>query len=336
LKFRFVGRNDIIHKEPESVADTRTINLKVDFDMELAMEKSSDLMRIYDEKTEAWKFITKDTTVSQQLSTIEETLSRFGLLKNEIKVYLYLARNGEKKAGEIAAAISLHRTETYRILRELEKKGMLFSIFGKPLKFIPVSLDKAIDLLVDAQKMRINMLEKEKTNLLELWQSIPQTKVETKKKELFQTLEGEQQVVLKAIELLEKAEKEFHVYAPDEYLAQLYYGDFTDKLKNRRSKIEVSLLTGASPKSNYFLEQMEWPCIKQCEVEAQNLPCFMISDKKELLMVFHEAGASKEMGEKKKFKTVAIWTNYDAFVSTLQTLFSKMLWKSDRSECGFN
>ena len=75
--------------------------------IELAME-NNELLKVYDKHTEAWKLVKKDQTYTKQLSTIEETLSRFGLLKNEIKVYLHLARAGEKKAGEIAEAISLH------------------------------------------------------------------------------------------------------------------------------------------------------------------------------------------------------------------------------------
>src|SRR3989337_2204497 len=157
--------------------------------MELAMEKNGDLVRIYDDETDAWKVVKRDKGFSKQLGTIEEMLSRFGLLKNEIKVYVYLARSGEKKASEIAEAISLHRTETYRILRDLEKKGMLFSVFEKPLKFTAVPLDKAIDLLVDAQKMKIKLLEKEKASLVELWLSMPQPRVENEKKELFQMLQ---------------------------------------------------------------------------------------------------------------------------------------------------
>ena len=171
--------------------------------MELAME-NAELMKVHDRQTEAWKLVKKDQGFSKQLSTIEETLSRFGLLKNEIKVYLHLARAGEKKAGEIAEAISLHRTETYRILRDLEKRGIVFSIFEKPLKFTAVPLDKAIDMLVDAQKIKIKLLEQEKPSLVEMWLSMPQPKVASAKKELFQMLEGEQQVLMKASELLEK------------------------------------------------------------------------------------------------------------------------------------
>jgi len=289
------------------------------------MEKTADLIRVHDENSESWKFVKKDKSFTKQLSTIEETLSRFGLLRNEIKVYLYLARSGEKKASEIAEAISLHRTETYRILRDLEKKGILFSVFEKPLKFTAVPLGKAIDLLVDAQKMRIKLLEKEKANLVELWLSIPQRKVEKEKKELFQMLQGEQQVALKANELLERTKTEIQIFVPDYYLAQLYYTDFTDKLINKLDKLDITLLVENSPKSAFFMEKIQWPKHKQRMVKAQNLPCFMISDRKELLIAFHETNNAQQTSDKKKDRTAAIWTNYNAFVWTLQMLFSKLL-----------
>lgn len=300
------------------------VNNKVDSPkMALTLEKR-ELMKVYDEHTEAWKLVKKDQTYNKQLITIEETLSRFGLLKNEIKVYLYLARAGEKKAGEIAEAISLHRTETYRILRDLEKRGIVFSIFEKPLKFTAVSLDKAIDLLVDAQKIKIKLLEQEKASLVELWMSMPQPKVASAKKELFQMLEGEQQVLMKANELLERTEEEFQVFASADYLSQLYYSDFSDNLKKRGEKVQVSLVTDNSLKSAYFLGQLPWLSESNRIVDDQSLPCFMISDNKEVLIAFHEKDTASNDEVKKKFKTAAIWTNYNALVNTLKLLFSKL------------
>ena len=293
--------------------------------MELAVEQNDDLIRVYDDKNEVWKFVKRDRGMSRQLLMIEETLSRYSLLKNEIRVYLYLARFGQKKAGEVAESISLHRTETYRILRDLEKKGIVFSVFEKPLKFTAVPLDKAIDLLIDAQKMKIQLLEKEKAGLVNIWQSMPQPKVEKVKKEIFQILEGGQQIVLKANELLERSKSEFQIFAPGEYLAQLYHGDFTDKLVKRLGKLKITLLTDNSPKSKFFLEQMKLPRQNYRVVDAENLPCFMISDGRELLMAVEESVTYEEGSGNKKSKTVALWTNYTAFVLTLQTLLSKLL-----------
>ena len=285
--------------------------------MELAIETQS-------QNSNNVKFVTRSKNFNTQLCTIEQTFSHFGLLKNEIKVYLYLARAGQKKAGEIAEAISLHRTETYRILRDLEKKGILFSVFEKPLKFTAIPIDKAIDQLVDAQKMRIKILEKEKANVVELWLQMPQIIVEKAKKELFQMLEGEQQVILKAQEILERSEKELQIFAPSDYLSQLYYSDFTDKLKTYSEKLDITLLTDDSPRSRFFTEQIDLPKEKLGLVEAQGVPCFIISDHKELLIAFHYDDNSSEFGDKKKFRTSAIWTNYNAFIWTLQMLFSKL------------
>jgi sugar-specific transcriptional regulator TrmB len=291
--------------------------------MEVAIEKQQ-LVKVYNKQNESWKLVKKDQSYNEQISTIEETLSRFGLLKNEIKVYLHLARAGEMKAGEIAEAISLHRTETYRILRDLEKRGVVFSIFEKPLKFTAVPLDKAIDLLVDAQKIKIKLLEQEKTSLVELWQSMPQPKVANAKKELFQMLEGEQQVLMKANELLERTEKEFQIFASADYLAQLYYSDFSDKLKNQAEKVNVTLVTDNSLKSAYFLGQLEWLSESHRISDDQSLPCFMISDNKEVLITFHEKDTVNDEDVKKKDKTTAIWTNYNAFIKVLRMLFSKL------------
>ena len=291
--------------------------------MSLLMDKQ-ELMEVYDKKTEAWKIVRKDQTYDKQLSTVEETLSRFGLLKNEIRVYLYLARTGQMKAGDLSEAISLHRTETYRILRDLEKKGIVFSIFEKPLKFTAVPLDKAIDLLVDAQKIKIRLLEQEKPSLVELWQSMPQPKVEIAKKELFQMLEGEQQVLMKANELLEKTDQKFQIFASADYLSELYYNDFSDKLKNKANKVEVTLMTDDSLKSAYFIGQMKWLNQSNKITDERNLPCFMISDNKEVMITFHEKDSDDKDGSKKKYRTAAIWTNYTALVTTLKVLFSKL------------
>ena len=292
--------------------------------MTLIMENDA-LLKVHDKKNDSWKLVKKNQSYNTQLTTIEETLSRFGLLKNEIRVYMFLARSGEMKAGELAESIMLHRTETYRILRDLERKGIVFSIFEKPLKFTAVPLDKAIDLLVDAQKTKIRLLEKEKLSIVELWQSIPQHQVEKTKKELFQMLEGEQQILMKANELLEKTESKFQLFASAKYLSDLYYNDFSDKLKIQAERVSVTLVTDNSLKSAYFIGQMQWLSESHRIVDKQNLPCFMISDNKEVLITFHEEDSYNDDEVQKKHKTTAIWTNYGALVNTFQMLFSKLV-----------
>lgn len=290
--------------------------------MSLLTEKQEST-KVYDNKqTDGWKLVRRDQTYDKKLSTVAETLSRFGLMKNEIRVYLHLALVGEMKAGELAETISLHRTETYRILRDLEKKGIVFSIFEKPLKFTALPLDKAVDMLVDAQKMEIKLLEKEKTSLVELWRSIPKQEA-SEQKEIFQIIEGDEQVLMKANELLQKTENKFQVFASANYLSQLYYNDFSDNLKEQAKKINVTLLTDNSLKSTYFLGQLTWLSGKSRIVDDEKLPCFMISDNKEVLITFHEDLTDNDY-LKKKNKVAGIWTNNSSLVKVMSLLFSKI------------
>jgi HTH-type transcriptional regulator, sugar sensing transcriptional regulator len=137
-------------------------------------------------------------------------------------------------------------------------------------------------------------------------------------------LEGEQQVLMKANELLEKSVEKFQIYASADYFSELYYNDFSDKLKSQSNKVEVSVITDNSLKSAYFLGQMKWLAESHRISDTQGLPCFMVSDNKEVLIAFHEKTSDAD-DDKKKYRTAAIWTNYQALVNTLQTLFSKLL-----------
>ncbi|MEM2103040.1 MAG: helix-turn-helix domain-containing protein, partial [Candidatus Bathyarchaeia archaeon] len=181
----------------------------------MAIEKTEELVRLYDETTGTWKFVKKDKGPLKSVEIIENTLLRLGLSKNEVRVYLYLARYGERKASEISEALCLHRTETYRILRDLEKRGMVSSVFEKPLKFIATPFERAIDLLIEAKKLKIKILEQKKKKLVDVWLALPHPNVAPERKEVFQILEGEEQIDLKANEILEKATKEVRVFAPE-------------------------------------------------------------------------------------------------------------------------
>ena len=54
-------------------------------------------------------------------------------------------------------------------------------------------------------------------------------------------LEGEQQVLMKANELLEKTQNKFQIYASADYLSELYYNDFSDKLKSQSEKVSLNI-----------------------------------------------------------------------------------------------
>jgi len=289
--------------------------------MELSVEKPENIMKLYDENTGSWRFVKTDKGLSKSLETIEKTLYRLGLSKNEIKVYVYLARAGERKASEISEGLSLHRTETYRILRDLEKKGLISSVFEKPLKFIATPFEKALDILIETKKMKLSLLEKRKANLVDIWLSLPKPETENERKEVFQILEGEEQISLKADEILDSAEKEVSIFVSEHDIPNFYHSGLLDKLEKIYKKdVDVQLLTNYSPKSCFFIEKIKLKKAKYSLSNVDELPTFILTDNKQLVLLIRTNNGKK--------RVAALWTNYDAFVKALKTLFLE-LWNNN-------
>ncbi|MCK4434081.1 MarR family transcriptional regulator [Candidatus Bathyarchaeota archaeon] len=286
--------------------------------MELSVEKHENIMKLYDENTGLWKFVRIDKGPAKSLETIEKTLRRLGLAKNEVKVFMHLARTGEHKASEISEALSLHRTETYRILRDLEKKGLVSSVFEKPLKFIGTPFEKALNVLIETKKMRISLLEKEKERLVNLWLSLPQLEMESERKEVFQILEGEEQIILKADEILNNVEKEASIFISEHDIANFYHSGVLDKLEKMSKKnVKVQLLTNYSPKSCFFIEKIKVKKTKYSLSEVNDgLPTYILADDAQLLLLIRTDNGKK--------KVAALWTNYDAFIKALKALFLEL------------
>lgn len=285
--------------------------------MELSVEKPESIVKLYDENNKLWKFIRVDKGPTKSVEVIEKALHGLGLSKNEVKVYIYLARTGEHKASEISEALSLHRTETYRILRDLEKKGLISSVFEKPLKFIAAPFEKALDTLIETKKIKINLLEKRKENLVSLWLSLPHPETEPERKEVFQILEGEEQISLKADELLNSMGKRLFIFVSEYDIANFYHSGILDKLEKMASRnIKVRLLTNYSPKSCFFLKKIRLKKAKYSISRVEELPTFILADDEQMLLLIR-----KDNGKK---RVAALWTNYKAFVNALKALFLEL------------
>jgi len=296
--------------------------------LEVVVEKSEDVVRCYDEEVGSWKFVQKGKGPLKSLELIEDSLQNLGLSKNEVRVYLHLARSGERKASELSEALCLHRTETYRILRDLEKQGLVSSVFEKPLKFIAIPFEKAVKLLIDAKKMQLQSLEQKRDNLMGVWLSLPHPHIETQRKEIFQILEGEEQFNLKANEILNSAEEELFLFAAESDLASLYHSGFLDSLaKIQRKNVQVRLLTNQSQKSQFFVDASKLleACFPKANVE--NLPSFLIADNEQVLLKIKTNNGKNMDGvtnKRNRTKLASLWTNYEAFVGALTVLFSEL------------
>jgi sugar-specific transcriptional regulator TrmB len=282
------------------------------------MEDELDLLPVFTKTTTRSRIPSETLEHIDALKSIDQALSRFKLNRNEIRVYLYLARFGAHKAQSIAEALGVHRTEAYKILKRLEEQGLITKVMERPMKFLAVPFERVLNNLIEERRQKIYQMEQRKAELLKLWANLPEPETVKKRKETFQVLDGKKNISVRLNELLQKAEKEFHMVVSDENLIWLYNTPFLDDVQKKAGKtgLTTRLMTNYSPTSSFVLEELDIGKGDFAYLDNDNIRGFFINDKKEMILLMANEQNS----------VTGMWTNYEVLVESYRILFS-LLWK---------
>lgn len=88
-----------------------------------------------------------------------DNLQNFGLTPIQAKVYYYLLMYGETSSTSIAKEIGVHRSEVYRVLRELAEKGIA-SEHGdaRPILYVAKPPKEALEILLQDRDEKLKQL----------------------------------------------------------------------------------------------------------------------------------------------------------------------------------
>ncbi len=265
---------------------------------------------------------TSDSSLTEhrlKLDRLREDLSKFGLTSNQAKVYIFLGKYGSKTAPEVCKALRLPRTETYHLLTTLQNKGIVSATFQHPIKFAALPLQKAVWVLVNSEKERVNSLEKQEKSIVELWNTVPEFTTTTQSKEnRFQMLQGSNQVHSKIREMINNTNSEFCVLGSEKDYLKFYHSDFFEPLS--KSKIEYKFLTSSPDRSMYIFDEVDKNRVKRIPKDIRDNLCFLLKDDEELLFFIKNAGQATEV--------TAIWTDSESMIYSMKILFESIWTKS--------
>ena len=283
------------------------------------MEDELELLPVYTKETSRTRIPSDAMEHINSLKSIDQALSRFKLSKNEVRVYLYLARFGAHKAQSVAEALGVHRTEAYKILRRLETQGLISRVMERPMKFVAVPFEKVLDNLIEERRQRVHQMEKRKAELLRIWKSLPEPENVQQTKETFQVLEGKRHISVRLNELLGECKGTFDIVVSDSNLIWLYNTPFLEELDKlaKDSGVKVRLLTNYSPTSSYVLDQIEIGDGDFAYMKKYEMPGFFVRDGEEMILLMANGQSS----------LYGMWTNYETIVDSYRVLF-ELLWSN--------
>jgi len=255
-----------------------------------------------------------------QLVNLQKELSKFGFTANLSKVYIYLGKYGAKTAFDIVKALKIPRTETYNLLKILVNKGVVYSTMQHPMRFVAMPLDKAIWNLVNVEKQRINNLEQNSKNLVNLWNMIPDFLNEKtpNNDERFRILEGTNQIHAKVCEIL-KNSKEVQIIGSEKNLMKLYNSDMFTMLDSNAK--DLKLLVSQTALLSTVAKKFKGMQIKKTPNDIHPNLCFVINDS-ELLFYIRNTNDYK-------IQAIAFWSNSVALLYSMQILFD-FIWSKSK------
>jgi len=253
---------------------------------------------------------------------LKNELSKFGLTANQSKVYLFLEKYGSSTATQVSKTLKVPRTETYHLLTNLQNKGIVSATFQHPIKFSALSLDKAIGVLVNAEKERVKSLESQEKNLVELWSAIPNFRInqEDIKDGKFQMLQGVNQMTGKINDMISSAKQSIQILASEKDFMKFYHTGFLERIKDL--KIEPQFISSSSKKTSYIFEGRLKDKVKRLPLKVKEELCFIIKDDNELLLFMKNPSESPQ-------NIIAMWTDSYSMVYTLKLLFA-YIWSNSR------
>jgi sugar-specific transcriptional regulator TrmB/CBS domain-containing protein len=256
-----------------------------------------------------------------------KTLRDYGLTENEAQVYIFLAKRGIIKAGEMSNSLKMHKAQVYHILKNLQSKGLVESTLEFPMRFTTIPFEKVLDLLIKAKKEEAIFLEDKKEDLLAYWKSIGIEK-SVAFPEKFVVIQGRSNIYSRILQLVEETNNEFLAITTNLGVIRADQAGIIDAIEKR--DIQSRLLTYISKENlettKKFVDKISKPKLsiegRHTNFASNVCPRFVIKDEKEAIFFIAPIEDSSIISR----EDTGLWTDSKAFVSALKMFFDN-LWR---------
>ena len=226
------------------------------------------------------------------MGTIEKALEGFGLTKKEVEIYVFLAKKGALTCGATAEELRTNKGLIFRVLRNLQKKGLVESTIEYPTRYTTVPLEHVIDSFIRTKKDEVALIEKAKDDLLSDWKKVSKTELSSSL-ERFSVIEGKKRILHKILQTSKNTTKQLAVALSVSDLLTLERFDVFDSFKSiqLKSDISIKLITQPSKQDLKTLKYLQTRLNPRVDFRGRNpnlgSPNFsrmIIRDKDEILL----------------------------------------------------
>jgi sugar-specific transcriptional regulator TrmB len=218
----------------------------------------------------------------------------------------------------------MNRTETYRTLRNLQKRGIVESTLEHPVRFQAVPFEKCIDILLDARRELTDELEEQAKRLKSHFRELS-ISAEVPALERFQVLEGRQRIEQRLMDMFSNARLEIAAILTPGDIVRADTSGTLELLKSReRREKPTRLITEITQSNLHVVEQLRNGVeVRHMDLVKKPIPrVSMIDGEEALFSISTPDDAHAASGDE-----VALWIASKSFVRNLKAYFRE-IWES--------
>lgn len=262
------------------------------------------------------------------LEQTAKELAAFGLTKTQAKTYVTLLALGVASASEIAATSKIRREEVYRMLPLLEKRGLVLRVLKSPRKFTPIEPEMAIQRLVKtklrAMETEISRLSQEQHGLVSKLREVELPVLPDNCS--VDIITDHDNVVMKLLDMTQKAERQIDIVAPFEELRNAY----ANRPKDLREKLLRTVKIRGIVGNNEF-DSLTKDILQSAETKGNPIELRRIEKLPFHLFIVDDREAMWG-GLSKRKVAQDFWTNDPNQISILKMSFDNLWQKSGRKK----
>jgi len=263
---------------------------------------------------------------------IRKVLKNFGLTEKEAEVYIFLAKHGVLKGGEIARQIKKDKAQVFRILKSLQTKGLVESTLEVPTRFTAVPFESVLDLSIKAKRDEAALIESTKKELLIYWKNISKARLEPPL-EKFVVIEGSNKIYPKILQMMKETKNQLSATSTVPGLIRAdQFGLFDAALEHPlRSKIQLRFITELTDQNVNAMKTLlkRKPTAgfnfkgRNPDLGLQLAPRMVIRDDEEIIFFITPRTDTSATEQ----EDVCLWTNCKALVDSFNAVFED-LWRN--------
>ena len=250
-------------------------------------------------------------------------LCRLGLTEYESRIYLALVRMGPRKASEVSFFGQVPRTKAYGAIRELERKGLLKIIPGKPELYVPSSPTDVLMPIVAKFNHEVKESEDVVNGLALTYESGKYIKLDLPKEASeFWQMNGRQNICNKLNQLFTDAKQLIDYSTTSSGLIRAYkvHSEAMEKAKKHGTKVRI--LSPISTENSSVAQEFS-QIIELKRLDGPFLADFTMIDGKELVVTESKPDDLRT----DRGSDFGIWTTNKLLVELHAQLFERV-WES--------